>query len=87
MPDQDTSITWGVKSTFHRTVIRACRHCGAPGRFLSHPSIRDGWPGCYVEPDDHRNGMNILEGDCPNCGKPRPPVEELPTMNSQFVVR
>ncbi len=75
-----TSIGLGIKRTFHRTVIRACKSCGAPGRYSSLAHFKEDYPGCFVEPGDPRDGKNILEGNCPNCGHPRPQPEELPIM-------
>ncbi len=60
----------------HANVQRACKKCQAPGRYLSEDSIRDGWPGCYVAKGDEREGQPV-EGDCPNCGAPRPKSEAL----------
>jgi hypothetical protein len=55
------------RQSLEATIFRACGSCGAPPTYKSHESIRDGWPGCYVEPGDPLD--NQLVGDiCPNCG-------------------
>lgn len=49
----------------------ACHRCGAPPTYVNHQSIKDGWPGCYVEADSVL--VNQLCGPvCPNCGTMRP---------------
>ena len=78
--DMNTRIGFGLKRTFHRTVIHACPNCHAPGRYSSIQSVKDNWSGCYVPPGDKRDGQNIMEGDCPHCGYPRPKPVELPVM-------
>ena len=54
----------------------ACPHCRAPAVFHSirtdpAGSIRDGWPGCWVQAGDDREGEPVGEL-CPNCGSVRP---------------
>lgn len=51
---------------------RPCVGCGAPARHLSHDSIREGWPGCWVPRGDPREGTGVRAGEsCPNCGATR----------------
>ena len=62
--------------TVEATVLPACANCGAPGAYNSHESIRDGWPGCWVEKNDPMAGEQV--GDiCPNCNAERPEPRNL----------
>lgn len=52
-------------------VIHACAACRAPGVWKSEPSIKEGWPGCWVEPGDILKDQPVGP-QCPNCGAERP---------------
>lgn len=68
-----------IKRTLSAHVTLACRKCGAPGIYKNHPSIKEGWPDCYVEADDERLEQPV--GDtCPNCGSQRPKNVQLGTI-------
>jgi hypothetical protein len=64
------------KRTLHRVKHVRCPYCLAPAVYLSHPSIRDGWPGCYVAKGDARENQ-VVGAVCPNCNAPRPAEEDL----------
>lgn len=74
----DASMAMGteITSSLSAVVIRACRICQAPGRYLSEQRIKEGWPGCYVEPSDPRDGTPV-GSVCPNCKEKRPGDEDL----------
>lgn len=68
--EQAAVMTHGIRRTLAASVIPACGGCRAPGSYVSHESVRAGWPGCYVEPDDERLGQRVGD-ECPNCGASR----------------
>lgn len=53
----------------------ACTGCGAPGVWSTERRIKEGWPGCYVEPTDSRSWRDdkSVGNICPNCGVGRGP--------------
>jgi hypothetical protein len=59
------------RQALEATVIKACKKCNAPGRYMSEARIKEGWPGCYVEPHSEREGEPV-GSKCPNCGAKRP---------------
>ncbi len=84
MPHNDVGVTLGLhRKSLHATKVLACRKCGAPGRFLSHESIRKGWPGCYDAslPASHSEPVGDF---CPNCGAARPKDDDLGEVNADI---
>lgn len=57
------------KQSLHANVIRACRHCGAPGFWHNVENVNTG---CY---DPSRLGQPVGEA-CPQCGGSRQAVED-----------
>ena len=72
------------REAFAAQVIRACKKCGAPGRYLSAPSVQTAWPGCYVAATDERHEKSVGP-KCPNCGAQRPANENLGELWSREV--
>jgi hypothetical protein len=71
-------------AAFEFKVTPACRDCGAPGVYSDEERIRDGWPGCFIDPAskltrDRKPGEPVGKY-CPNCGDVRPEDDDLGTV-------
>lgn len=68
---QGQAVRFWRRQALEAALIKACTQCNAPGIYKSEARIKEGWPGCYVEPGDERDEQPV--GDvCPNCHHPRP---------------
>jgi rubredoxin len=64
---QSVPVDIARKQSLEAVILRACSDCGAPAVYKSASAIRDGWPGCYVEPGEPLEDKPVGEL-CPNCG-------------------
>src|SRR5215475_10604469 len=79
MSEAQTDVTLIRRQHLEAVVVQRCALCGAPGAYHDDQSIKDGWPGCWVELSDPRNHKPVGE-HCPNCGMKRPPDKALGTI-------